>query len=97
MPKPPAGSAHKVKGGDGCSPRREEITNAEVPAAQYDTLQARHMTLLRMDNMGIVVDDLPRRLSSFASSASSLRGKPPSKENGHGMSLDWATSPSRSP
>ena len=55
------------------------------------------MTVKRMDNVGIVVDDLRRRLISFASSASSSKGGPRSKENGPDVSLDWAISASRSP
>ena len=37
------------------------------------------MALKRMDNVGIVVDDLQRRSISFSSSASSSKGEPSSK------------------
>jgi len=42
------------------------------------------MVLQRMDNVGIVVDDLPATIASFASSALSSKGKQRSKESGRG-------------
>jgi hypothetical protein len=55
------------------------------------------MALKRMDNVGIVVEDLGGTIDSFANSASSSKGRPRSKENGPDVSLDWAISVSRLP
>jgi len=55
------------------------------------------MALKRMDNVGIVVDDLAGTVDFFATSASSSKGGPRSKENGPGVSLDWAISASKLP
>ena len=55
------------------------------------------MALKRMDNVGIIVDDLATRLISFASSASSSKGEARSKENGPAVSPDWAISASKLP
>ncbi|SEI20399.1 hypothetical protein SAMN05216228_10555 [Rhizobium tibeticum] len=55
------------------------------------------MALKRMDNVGIVVENLGGRLISFASSASSSQDEPRSKENGPPASLDWAISMSKLP
>ena len=56
-----------------------------------------HMAIKRMDNVGIVVDDLAATVDFFASSVSSSKGGPRSKENGPDVSLDWAISASRLP
>ena len=55
------------------------------------------MTVKRMDNVGIVVDDLDAAIASFAELGLSSKGEPRSKESGQGASRDWATSASRSP
>ena len=49
--------------------------DAEVPAAQYDTLQGGHMTIQRMDNVGIVVDDLPATIEFFRELGLELEGQ----------------------
>ena len=46
------------------------------------------MTVQRMDNVGIVVDDLPATIAFFRELVLSSKGKPRSKESGRGASLD---------
>jgi hypothetical protein len=53
------------------------------------------MALKRMDNVGIVVEDLGRTIDFFRELGS--KGGPRSKENGPGASLGWAISVSRLP
>ena len=55
------------------------------------------MALKRLDNMGIVVEDLEGTIEFFRDSASSWKGEPWWKESGLGATLDWVTSVSRSP
>jgi hypothetical protein len=55
------------------------------------------MALKRMDNVGIVVEDLEATIDFLASSGLSSKGGPQSKENGPDVSLDWAISASRLP
>ena len=54
------------------------------------------MALKRMDNVGIVVDDLGGTIDFFRELGLSKVG-PRSKENGPDVSLDWAISASRLP
>ena len=55
------------------------------------------MALKRMDNVGIVVDDLEATIAFFRELGLDLEGRPRSKENGPDVSLDWAISASRLP
>jgi hypothetical protein len=55
------------------------------------------MALQRMDNVGIVVDDLAATIDFFRELGLSSKGRARSKENGLDVSLDWAISASRSP
>jgi len=55
------------------------------------------MALKRMDNVGIVVEDLDATIEFFRELGLELEGEPWWKESGQGASLDWATSTSRSP
>ena len=55
------------------------------------------MGLKRMDNVGIVVDDLAATIDFFREIGLELEGRPRSKENGPGVSLDSAISASRLP
>jgi hypothetical protein len=55
------------------------------------------MALRRMDNVGIVVEDLGGTIDFFREVGSSSKGGPRSKENGPDVSLDWAISASRLP
>ena len=55
------------------------------------------MAVRRMDNVGIVVEDLGQRLISFATSVSSSKAGTRLKEKGPDASLDWAISASKSP
>ena len=54
------------------------------------------MALKRMDNVGIVVDDLGGTIDFFQELGLELEG-PRLKENGPDVSLDWAISTSRLP
>ena len=56
-----------------------------------------HMALKRMDNVGIVVDDLAATIDFFRELGLDLEGRARLKENGRGVSLDWAISASRLP
>ena len=55
------------------------------------------MPVKRMDNVGIVVDDLEATIDFFRELGLDLEGRPRSKENGPDVSLDWAISASRLP
>ena len=55
------------------------------------------MTVQRMANVGIVVDDLPATIAFFQELGLELEGQAVVEESGQGASLDWATSASRSP
>ena len=55
------------------------------------------MTVRRMDNVGIVVEDLDAAIGSSPNLASSSRGAPRSKGTGQMASLDCATCASRLP
>jgi hypothetical protein len=50
------------------------------------------MALKRMDNVGIVVDDLGGAIEFFRELGLELEVGPRSKENGPDVSLDWAIS-----
>src|SRR3954469_22037929 len=49
--------------------------DAEVPAAQYDTLQGGQMTIQRTDNVGISVADLPATIEFFRELGLELEGQ----------------------
>jgi catechol 2,3-dioxygenase-like lactoylglutathione lyase family enzyme len=49
--------------------------DAEVLAAEYDTSQGALMTVQRMDNVGIVVDDLPATIEFFRELGLELEGQ----------------------
>ena len=53
------------------------------------------MALKRMDNVGIVVDDLAATIDFFRELGLDLEGGPRSKENGPDVSLDWAINASK--
>ena len=53
------------------------------------------MTVQRMDNVGIVLDDLLATIAFSRELGLELEGQARSKENGQGASLGWATSASR--
>ena len=55
------------------------------------------MALKRMDNVGIVVDDLAATIDFFRELGLELEGRGRSKENGPDESLGWAISASRLP
>jgi hypothetical protein len=55
------------------------------------------MALERMDNLGIVVEDLGGAIDFYRELGLSSKGGPRSKENGPDVSLDWAISASRLP
>jgi hypothetical protein len=55
------------------------------------------MALKRMDNIGIVVDDLGGTIDFFCELGLELEGRIRSKENGSDVSPDWAISASRLP
>jgi len=55
------------------------------------------MTVQRMDNVGVVVDDLPATIAFFRALGLELEGRAMVEESGRGASPDWATSASRSP
>jgi hypothetical protein len=55
------------------------------------------MTIKRMDNVGIVVEDIDAAIEFSPNLASSSRGVPQSKETGQMASLDCATCASRLP
>ena len=55
------------------------------------------MALKRMDNVGIVVDDLGGTIDFFRELGLELKAGPPSREIGPDVSLDWAISASRLP
>ena len=55
------------------------------------------MALKRMDNVGIVVDDLAATIDFFRELGLELEGRARSKENGPDVSLDWAISASKLP
>ena len=56
------------------------------------------MALKRMDNVGIVVDDLGATIDFFRELGLELEGRAhDSKESGQDVSLDWAISASRLP
>ena len=55
------------------------------------------MALKRMDNVGIVVDDLGGTIDFFQEIGLELEGGRRSKENGQDVSLDWAISALRLP
>jgi catechol 2,3-dioxygenase-like lactoylglutathione lyase family enzyme len=50
-----------------------------------------------MDNVGIVVDDLPATIEFFRKLGLELEGEATVEGEWQGVSLDWATSASRSP
>ena len=54
------------------------------------------MAVKRMDNVGIVVEDLAATIEFFRELGLELEGRARWKESGQGASLDWATSASRS-
>ncbi|HEU4664748.1 MAG TPA: hypothetical protein VFS55_12040 [Dokdonella sp.] len=54
------------------------------------------MAIKRMDNVGIVVDDLDAAIAFFRELGLDLEGAPRSKANGPGASPGSATSTSRS-
>ena len=53
------------------------------------------MALKRMDNVGIVVDDLAATIDFFRDLGLELEGRATIRENGPDVSLDWAISTSR--
>ena len=55
------------------------------------------MAVTRMDNVGIVVEDIDSAISSSPNLVLSSRGVPQSKEPGQMASLDCATCASRLP
>ena len=55
------------------------------------------MTVKRMDNVGIVVEDIDAAIEFFTELGLSSRGVPQSKETGQMASLDCATCASRLP
>jgi len=55
------------------------------------------MALKRMDNVGIVVDDLAATIDFFRELGLELEGRTTIEENGPDASLDWAISASRLP
>ena len=55
------------------------------------------MAVMRMDNVGIVVESLDDAISFFAELGLKLEGRATSKESGQGASLDCETSASRWP
>ena len=55
------------------------------------------MALKRMDNVGIVVDDLGGTIDFFRELGLELEGRATIEENGPDVSPDWAISASRLP
>jgi len=55
------------------------------------------MTVKRMDNVGIVVEDIDAAIEFFTELGLELEGAPQSKETGQMASLDCATCASRLP
>ena len=55
------------------------------------------MALKRMDNVGIVVDDLGGTIDFFRELGLELEGRAMMKENGPDVSRDWSISASRLP
>ncbi|WP_207795400.1 hypothetical protein [Deinococcus koreensis] len=55
------------------------------------------MAVQRLDNVGIVVEDLGTAIEFFRELGLELESDPPSKANGSDGLPDWATSTSRSP
>ena len=53
------------------------------------------MAVKRMDNVGIVVDDLAATIEFFRELGLELEGRATSKENGPDVSRDWAINASR--
>jgi catechol 2,3-dioxygenase-like lactoylglutathione lyase family enzyme len=70
-----AGTGHMGTARDGYRPRRWEIRNADVPSARDCTFEGGQMTVRRMDNVGVVVDDLPAVIEFFVELGLELEGQ----------------------